>query len=173
MTDKLVTLAIAEPEDLPAFKRELQDAFAAAVIEEFGPLPAGPIPSDQDLDQSMTAAGAVVLRILCDGRKVGGAVVSINDATNRNSLDFFFISVNEHGGGLGYKAWLAIEQMFPKTAIWETHTPCFEKRNIHFYVNKCGFKIVEFFNARRPDPHGPSSDDFPGVDEAFRFEKLM
>ncbi len=34
----------------------------------------------------------------------------------------------------------------------------FEKRNIHFYVNKCGFHIVEFL---RKD------------DEMFRFEKMI
>ena len=34
-------------------------------------------------------------------------------------------------------------------------TPYFEKRNIHFYVNKCGFKIVAFYNERNPDPHLP------------------
>ena len=31
---------------------------------------------------------------------------------------------------------------------WELVTPYFEVRNIHFYVNKCGFHIVEFFNER-------------------------
>ena len=29
------------------------------------------------------------------------------------------------------------------------------KRNIHFYVNRCGFHIVEFFNEKHPDPHAP------------------
>ena len=28
----------------------------------------------------------------------------------------------------------------------------FEKRNIHFYVNVCGFHIVEFFNEKHPMP---------------------
>ena len=42
-----------------------------------------------------------------------------------------------------------------KTIAWETITPYFEKRNVHFYVNKCGFHIVEFFNEHHPDPHDP------------------
>lgn len=173
MKNDQITLATAPVSDLPAFKRELQDAFAIAVIEEFGSLPDGPIPSDADLDGSIAAPGAVVLRIFHDGRKVGGAVVTIDDDTNCNSLDLFFISPTEHGRGLGHKAWTAIEQMYPRTLVWHTHTPYFEKRNIHFYVNKCGFKIVEFFNAHHPDPHRPGSDDLPGGDEGFRFEKMM
>ena len=40
-------------------------------------------------------------------------------------------------------------------------------------VNVCGFRIVEFFSAHHPDPHGPGQDDLPGDGEAFRFEKVM
>ncbi len=169
-----ITLAIADTADLPAFKKELQEAFALAVVEEFGALPEGePIPSDADLDASIAAPGAVALRILRDGRKVGGAIVTIDEASQRNSLDLFFITVGAHGRGLGHAAWQAIERRYPETRVWQTHTPYFEKRNIHFYVNKCGFRIVEFFSDRHPDPHGPGADDLPGGGEAFRFEKVM
>lgn len=47
----------------------------------------------------------------------------------------------------------------------------FEKRNIHFYVNKCGSHIVEFFNPRHHEQHGPC--DIPGGEYFFRFEKTM
>ncbi len=57
--------------------------------------------------------------------------------------------------------------------IWQTHTPYFEKRNIHFYLNKCGFTIVEFFNPFHPDPHQPDRTDLPSEGEMFRFEKQM
>ena len=53
----------------------------------------------------------------------------------------------------------------------------FEKRNIHFYVNRCGFHIVEFFNNHHPDPNDPDerensmNDHFPAG--MFRFEKRL
>ncbi|WP_288580782.1 GNAT family N-acetyltransferase [uncultured Methylobacterium sp.] len=173
MTTDTVTLAPAHPDDLPAFKRELQEAFAIAVVAEFGALPDGPIPSDDDLDATLAHPGAVVLRIRHEGRAVGGAVVTIDRETHRNALDLFFISPGAHGRGLGRRAWFAIERHFPQTRVWETHTPYFEKRNIHFYVNVCGFRIVEFFSPHHPNPHGPGQDDLPGDGEAFRFEKVM
>ena len=49
--------------------------------------------------------------------------------------------------------------------------------SIHFYVNKCGFHIVEYYNEKHPDPHQPeeeqlSTDDTPGFEHGFfRFEK--
>ena len=67
--------------------------------------------------------------------------------------------------------------MYPQVRIWETVTPYFEKRNIHFYVNRCGFHIVEFYNSHNPDPNDPdgeereSDNQFP--EGMFRFEKVM
>jgi hypothetical protein len=55
-------------------------------------------------------------------------------------------------------------------------TPYFEKRNLHFYINKCGFHATEFYNPHYKDPHSdekPPEDDFPGGDYFFKFEKVM
>ena len=81
----------------------------------------------------------------------------------------------EHSKGIGYGAWRAVEALHPETKVWETCTPYFEKRNIHFYVNKCGFHIVEFFNEFNVDPNCPDEDrhDDEGPDEMFRFQKIM
>ena len=62
--------------------------------------------------------------------------------------------------------------MYPQVKVWETVTPYFEKRNIHFYVNRCGFHIVEFFNSHHPDPNDPDGDSLIN-DGMFRFEKVM
>lgn len=168
-----VTLRPTEPTDFTAFKRDLQAAFAVAAVEEMGELPDGPIPSDADLDRALAAPNAVVLHILNDARGVGGAVVTINRNTQANSLDLLFIAVGNHGQGLGRAAWSAIEAMFPDTRSWETVTPYFEKRNIHFYVNVCGFHIVEYYHERNPDPHTPSPTGLPDDSDMFRFLKQM
>ena len=70
------------------------------------------------------------------------------------------------------RVWKGIEEKYPETKVWELVTPYFEKRNINFYVNKCGFKIVEFFNKYHQDPHLKDSDD-GFKEEFFRFEKVM
>lgn len=168
-----VTLERAATADLPAFRRALQQAFSIAAAEAFGWVPEEPIPSDGDVEQSFNAPGSAIYHILADGHKVGGAVVVIDDATLRNSLDLFYISTSEQGHSIGHKAWLAIEERYPQTKVWETHTPYFEKRNIHFYVNKCGFKIVEYYNSRNPDPHESDTAGQPEEGDMFRFEKVM
>lgn len=78
--------------------------------------------------------------------------------------------------GIGQAAWRAVERLHPEVRVWETCTPYFETRNIHFYVNRLGFHIVEFFNGHHCDPHAPetsSSEAHEGHDGMFRFEKRM
>ena len=170
--NNIVTLELAKENELSKFKKDLQESFSVAVIEEFGSLEDGPIPSDKDIEESFKAPGAVIYHILSNGIKVGGVVVCINEETQHNSLDLLFISKGKGGKGIGYKAWKAIEDAHPETKVWETHTPFFEKRNIHFYVNKCGFKIVEYLSEKYNNPH-EEGKGLPSGEDFFRFEKIM
>lgn len=110
--------------------------------------------------------------------KFGGVVLNINCKTQHNSVDLLFISKEYSGQGLGFSAWKAIEDAYPETAVWELVTQYFEKRNIHYYVNKCGFHIVEFYNKFNPDPNNPiiisqNEQLNQEFEEFFRFEKVM
>ena len=119
-----------------------------------------------------TAKAGKAYRIICGGEAAGGAVVRVNG--DKGDLDLLFVSPHIHSKGIGYAAWCEIEQMYPQVKVWETVTPYFEKRNIHFYVNRCGFHIVEFFNSHHPDPNDPDTQaDNLMNDGMFRFEKRV
>ena len=135
----------------------------------------GEIISRETIDQAISDPHNETYRIVLDGKKVGGVILKIDNETKHNHLELFFVLPDEHSKGIGYGAWQAVEALHPETKVWETCTPYFEKRNIHFYVNKCGFHIVEFFNEFNVDPHGLETDKYPeeGPDEMFRFLKVM
>ena len=141
------------------------------MIEEYGEQE-GEVISREDIEKSMDAKGAEAFHIVLNGKIVGGVVIVINEKTQHNSLDLLFVRQVNHSRGIGLAAWKKIQSRYPKTKVWETITPYFEKRNIHFYVNKCGFHIVEFFNSHHKD--GCMTDDsILGRNEFFRFEKTM
>lgn len=171
-----VTLFPLRQIDVPEFKLRLQRAFAAAVVEQFGPQE-GDVITGEEIEESLSDPRCEALKVMRGDVWVGGAVVMIDEGTQNNSLELFFIDLAEHGKGIGTAAWEAIEKRYPKTKVWRLVTPYFEKRNIHFYVNKCGFKIVEFYNSCNPDPRmspmEPSESPFPGFEEDFLFEKVM
>ncbi len=87
-----------------------------------------------------------------------------------------FVSPHVHSKGIRYAAWCAVERLHPEVRVWDAVTLYFEKRNIHFHVNCCGFHIMEFFNSYHPDPNEPDGgremdELFPK--EMFRFEKKI
>ena len=121
-------------------------------------------------------------RIWYQGEKAGGVV--IHTEKERGDLDLLFTLPEFHSKGIGVAAWFAIEKMHPEVSVWETLTPYFDTRNIHFYVNKCGFHIVEFFNPYHPEPDCPgdvpwydnddmNEDPSGGTGLDFRFEKVI
>lgn len=115
---KLEPVDLAE---LPQFTKRMQEAFSIAVEEKFGVN--DPIPSEEDVQASFHSEGAATYHIVWNGTRVGGAVLVIDEKTQHNSLELFFISPEYHNHGLGLSAWKAIERKYPDTAVWETITP--------------------------------------------------
>lgn len=172
-----ITLQPLEKADRQQFILDNQEAFRYGATEEFGMRDNhfeenGEIISRETIERAIDQPNAETYRIVSDGQKVGGVVLKIDQEQRLGELQLLFVSPHVHSRGIGYSAWCEVERMHPEIRVWETHTPYFEKRNIHFYVNRCGFHIVEFFNAHHPDPHDPDShgEDNDGM---FRFEKVM
>lgn len=174
---KEVTLTKLEPNDIDQFVLDNQEAFKYGAMEEFGKRDEH-FEEDGEIISRKTILDCIehgeAYRIREDGEIVGGMVLKIDNKTNHNELELLFIKPKCHSKGIGYRAWLEAEKMYPDTVVWETCTPYFETRNIHFYVNKCGFKIVEFFNSH----HACPNDQDVGCDDGesdgmFRFEKYM
>ena len=177
MTMPDVKLMPLEASDRNQFILDNQEAFNFGALKEFGLRDdhfeeEGEIISRETIEQSID--GGEAYRIMLDDQPVGGVIIKVDG--NRGDLEILFVSPRVHSKGIGYAAWCAVEKLHPEVKVWETVTPYFEKRNIHFYVNRCGFHIVEFFNSHHPDPNDPDTteqmeEQFP--DGMFRFEKRM
>ncbi len=77
-----------------------------------------------------------------------GVVIVWIQSHHENFLGNLFIDPNFQEKGIGLSVWKFIEQKYPETILWRTETAGFSKRNHHFYVNKCGFKIVKIENPK-------------------------
>ncbi len=182
MKQATATLVPLTPEDREQFILDNQRAFKFGAMEEFGCQDdhvdeEGEIISRNTINRCIDDPQNRTYRIMHGGRAVGGVILKIDPNTHHNHLEILFTVPEAHGKGIGYGAWLAVEKMHPETRVWETCTPYFDRRNIHFYINKCGFSAVEFFGAFHPDPNPPEEeegfDPNEGPDEMFRFLKVM
>ena len=167
-----VTLNPLTPDDREQFIRDNQEAFNYGALEEFGLRDDhfeedGEIISHETIEQSVD--GGEAYRIIKDGQAVGGVVIKVDG--ERGDLDLLFVSPKAHSKGIGYAAWCAVEQLHPEVKVWETVTPYFEKRNIHFYVNRCGFHIVEFYNSHHPDSNDPDARTYDHDRDAWHKDR--
>ena len=172
-----IKLEILNASDREQFILDNQDAFNYGALEEFGRCDDHfeedeQIISRETIERSID--GGEAYRIVCDGQNVGGVILKVEG--ERGDLEILFVSPRVHSKGIGYAAWCEVEKLHPEVKVWETVTPYFEKRNIHFYINRCGFHIVEFYNSHYPDPNDPElsehiDEQFP--EGMFRFEKRM
>ena len=177
-----VTLVPLTEDDREQFVLDNQWAFKYGAMLEFG-MRDDHIDGDGEIISRKTIIHCIdepdndTYRIVLDGKPVGGVVVKIDRQTHCNELELFFVHPDWHSKGVGYGAWQAVEAVYPDTKIWETCTPYFEKRNIHFYVNKCGFQIDRFWCEFFAPDHAMSDEDAhdpdEGPDEMFRFVKIM
>ena len=128
-------------QEIEFFQQKMVESFRSGVMDRFGNIDAAPIPPEDDLSQSLKRANTDLWAIMLDGVPAGATVISKDAAMGKYSLDLLFIFKEFINKRMGFKAWQLIESTYPDARIWETHTPYFERRNIHFYVNKCGFKL--------------------------------
>ena len=177
-----VSLVLLAADDREQFILDNQWAFKHGAMLEFGERDdhlnyEGEIISRKTIEQCIDDPKNETYRIVVDGQKVGGVILKIDKDTHHNELETLFTLPDEHSKGIGYGAWQAIEALHPETLVWETCTPYFEKRNIHFYVNKCGFQIdqfwCEYFAPEHDMPDMEEHDPDEGPDEMFRFVKVM
>jgi GNAT superfamily N-acetyltransferase len=171
-----VTLVPLSYDDREQFILDNQEAFRYGALEEFGLRDDhfeedGEIISRKTIEQSID--GGKAYRIMQNDQPVGGVVIKVDG--DHGELELLFVSPRAHSKGIGYAAWCEVERLHPEVKVWETVTPYFEKRNVHFYVNRCGFQIVEFYNSHHSDPNEPEKQeetekDFDGM---FRFRKIM
>ena len=147
-------------EETVAFKEEMQKSFQhgfQAYYKEDETNQWQVLP-DKDFFQSLNAVGAEAYEALAaDGRRVGGAIIVIKADEQRGEpmeqrvqsqaclssvesrqrktvgqLAFLYVKVGVQSKGIGQAIWKAIETMHPEIEVWETCTPYFDRRNIHF-----------------------------------------
>lgn len=131
--------------------------------------------SRRTIEQSIDGENAETYRIAMEGHRVGGLVLNIDREARKGELELLFVLPEVHSRGIGRAAWKTVEALHPEIRVWETITPYFEKRNIHFYINCCGFHAVEFWNKHHHGPAVPEeeADNWSEDDEMFVFRKVI
>lgn len=168
-----IRLELLKPDDEEQFIKDNQAAFNFGAEQYFNEQELeeqheedGQIISRETIIQSIHREGSITYRIIVDDKKVGGIIINLKD--DFGELEIFFVIPYSESKGVGQAAWKEAERLHPEIKTWETVTPYFEQRNIHFYVNKLGFHTVEFYTEFLKDKDMPE-----GMDGMFRSQKII
>ena len=129
--DLIMALIKLQDKYLAEFKRLMQESFQLGYEEVFGKSDELILP-EKDIDECLNKENCHAYVLKDNHGILGGAVVEINETTQHNQLDFLFVNVHSQNKGIGQRIWSEIEALYPDMEIWETCTPYFDKRNIHF-----------------------------------------
>ena len=170
VNESVISLEKAKEQDVPALKVELVRSFGKFCVGKFGLDGVDLIPPAYLLDESFKRSDQTLYIIKADEKKIGATLLT-DMGNGAIIVDIFFLS-EDHSGVSGTKVWEAIERSQPQARLWKLLTPYSERRNINFYINKCGFKITEYFNeyhyGKIMDEYGAVECDYGGF---FLFEK--
>ncbi|MFD0705214.1 GNAT family N-acetyltransferase [Alloscardovia venturai] len=166
--------------DYRTFLDGVQPAFDAAVRDKYGEEFGAhsehgeSVMPESDVRESWGKQGAQAFFASRNGCVVGGAIAAPEkgDTPENMELEILYVDVKAHGQGIGSGLWEYVSAQYPSAQKWTLYTPYFEVRNIHFYVNKLGFVITEFFNEKHPMSDG-AVETFPSGELFFKFEKDM
>ncbi len=169
---KLKLLPI-QTNDLPQYKADMQQAFQLGAVEGGFPVDDQQILPESHIDRSLGTNGAIAYKAVDGDQMVGGAILVLDNEKSEGHLDFLYVKHGVQSKGIGKFIWFEIERLHPDVKLWKTCTPHFEKRNIHFYINVCGFCATEFFNKYHRDPN--AHDDTSDLDDdgMLGFEKRV
>ena len=150
-----ITIVPMNADNFDAGKKMMENSFATT-MEDLPNYQQSDLPS---IDGILEKPEETPLLFYQEGKMVGGAVLILN-SDNNNILTLLFVDPTCFDKGIGHRAWLEIEKRYPQTKTWTTETPTFLKKNVTFYVNKCGFHIIKV--------NDPKNDE-----SMFVFRKIM
>lgn len=151
------------------FRHDMQQAFQAGVFVNDTMISKDDvILPDEDINGAYYSKDTLTYKAVFNDEIVGGAMISLDESGAKGSLVLLYIRRDSQGKGYGVQLWKMIEKMYPDVRVWETLVLFSERRNLHFYINLCGFSAVEFFN-----PNHRKSSNSNDLDDLLRLEKRL
>ncbi|MEU5264814.1 hypothetical protein [Amycolatopsis sp. NPDC021455] len=156
----------------------VQRAFTDAAVHELGVDPEEPIPSDEDVWQTLRAPGAQVLHVTREDRAVGGMVVSIDEHTRAELVGFLLRGRRPARPGDGGPGLACCRGEVPGNAGVDHPYALLRAAEHPFLCEQVRLRDRGVLPPRSPGPHDHpaspgDSPDGDGTDHMFRFEKVM
>lgn len=177
MLNSVIGLSALRSDDHERFVKDYQRAFLSALTRTHGRRKhyysyTDEIIPDTAVESLLRERNSRAYGIMIGDALVGGVLIHTVGVA-RGKLDLLYVTPCAQGCGIGAEAWMTIKRLHPGIGVWEATAAFFERQNLHFLINCCGFYIVEYYNRRRPNPNASVFSPANAREEVFRLEKSM
>lgn len=129
--------------DVEVFTPLMKRAFDEDTRRHLGEPAGGPPGYDNgDFLRSYALDPASTAWAVYHGDRPAGVLIAWVGTGDEGFLGNLFFDPDFQDRGFGLTAWRRLETLFPQVKVWRTETPGFSRRNHHFYINKCGFRLI-------------------------------
>lgn len=143
MSDQLLQFAPVGTEDFPILIAIMTRAFDEDTRMHTDRLHDGPKGYDDGtLLKKICGDSQNTARKILAGGEIIGFFSVIRDGT-ACVLNLFFLDPIFCGRGIGTRIYRMIEELFPNARRWTVETPEYSTRNLHFYIEKCGYVPIQ------------------------------
>ena len=156
--------------EFPIFRKDIQKAFQNGIFtREEDEKSEDIILPFEDIDNGYARKSVITYKATVNNEIIGGAMVSFDKKEEKGILELLYVKVEAQGNGYGVELWQKIENLHPEVSIWETFVLYTEHRNLHFYLNLCGFSAVEFFN----EHHKNNTENSESFNDLLKLRKYV
>lgn len=157
--------------DIPVFKTDLKAAFKKN-NEMYSGLSEDGIP-EYIIDKALAEDGAVTYKAILDNEIVGGILLIVDKVNEHIRVVFFYVKNGFQNKGIGYEFLEKVEKLYPEIKLWSLYVPWCYRRNLHFYINKCGFSAVRYLNKYSVKEDGTEVVEEDAFNSSFLLEKKL
>lgn len=164
-------LQVVSPQQIKSFIADTAEAYQVAYEYRFGKIDSNCV-SKREIDYTCSKRHCLFFEVVEGEERLGGTILALLRNGKRVNIYFMFTKPEHQNEGVATFLWNELAEFFPGVRTWSAGAEYFAVPAIHFLLNKCHFKIIEFTNSlNEPEQYSKHEVTDPWTDGFFHFVK--
>ena len=168
-----MNIQVVPPTKMNSFIADMAEAYQLAYEYRFGEITSNCI-SERTVKYVLSKCRCLSFEVVEKEKRLGGIILSLVHNGKRARIFLMFTQPELQNRGVATFLWNELREFMPGVKTWTAGAPYFAVPAIHFLVNKCYFKIIQFTNSvNSPGDYEKNEVTDPWTDGYLYFEKRV
>ncbi len=168
-----MNIQVVPPQKMNSFITDMAEAYQVAYEYRFGEITSNCI-SERTVKYVLSKRRCLSFEVVENEKRLGGIILSLVHNGKHARIFLMFTKPELQNRGVATFLWNELREFMPGVKTWTANAPYFAVPAIHFLVNKCYFKVIQFTNSvNSPDDYEKDEVTDPWTDGYLYFEKRV